>query len=63
MNTCSVVRIFIVQDPSAVDCSGNVLLDRCVGSKIMLVPPLKYEGADGEKSLRQVVEEYAQVLR
>ncbi len=45
-------------------CTGNVFLDRCVGAKIMLVPPLKYSStAKEEESLRQIVEEYSLVLR
>ncbi len=45
-------------------CTGNMFLNRCVGAKIMLVPPLKYSSTvKGEESLRQIVEEYSRVLR
>ena len=49
------------------DCTGNVLLDRFVGAKIILVPPLNYEGkvVDGvrTKGLRHKVEAYMDKLR
>lgn len=55
------------QDPDAVDCKGNVLLNRCVGSKIVLVPPLKYDGSmtDGKltKGLKHVMEDYSKNLQ
>ncbi len=45
-------------------CDGNVLLDRCVGAKIMLVPHLKYSSTvEEEKSLQDIVKEYSQILR
>lgn len=49
------------------DCKGNVLLDRCVGAKIILVPPLKYDGAmvgnKLTKGLRHVMEDYQKILQ
>ena len=49
------------------DCSGNVLLDRFVGAKMILVPPLNYEGsvANGvrTKGLKHKMLEYMENLR
>lgn len=54
-------------DPSIVECKGNLLLDRLMGSQIVLTP---YRSAhemvvDGKivKGLTALMEEYAQVLR
>lgn len=48
------------------DCSGNVLLDRLVGSKVILVPPLSYEGTsqygNDMKGLRHKMEDYKRKL-
>ncbi len=53
-----------IQDPSAVGCTGNVLLDRSVGAKIMLVPHLKYSSTtEGEKTIEPIVKKYLQKLR
>ena len=55
------------QDPDKVDCSGNVLLDRFVGAKIILVPPLNYEGSvvSGKKTkgLKHKMLDYMEQLR
>ena len=60
-------KIGLFQDPDAVDCSGNVLLDRFVGAKIVLVPPLNYEGSvvNGVrmKGLKHKMLEYMEKLR
>ena len=49
------------------DCSGNILLDRFVGAKIILVPPLNYEGnvVDGvrTKGLKHKMLDYMEKLR
>ena len=49
------------------NCSGNVLLDRFVGAKIVLVPPLNYEGSviNGvrTKGLKHKMLEYMEKLR
>ena len=49
------------------DCSGNVLLNRFVGAKIILVPPLNYEGSvvDGvrTKGLKHKMLDYMEKLR
>lgn len=59
--------ICLFQDPDVVDCSGNVLLDRFVGSKIILVPPLNYEGSvvDGvrTKGLKHKMLDYMEKLK
>ena len=56
-----------IQDPNAVDCSGNVLLNRLAGAKILLVPPLSYEGSivDGKQTpgLKHKMQEYMEKLR
>lgn len=50
------------------DCRGNLLLDRAVGAKIVLVPPLSYEGGGGPaygkdmKGLRHKMEDYKKKL-
>ena len=60
-------KIGLFQDPDAVDCSGNVLLNRFVGAKIILVPPLNYEGSvvNGVKTkgLKHKMLEYMEKLR
>ena len=57
----------LLQDPDAVGCGGNVLLDRFVGAKIILVPPLNYEGSvvDGvrKKGLKHKMIEYMEKLK
>ena len=49
------------------ECSGNVLLDRFVGAKVILVPPLNYEGSvvDGvrTKGLKHKMLNYMEKLR
>ena len=62
------LTIFLfLEDPDAVDCTGNVLLDRFVGAKIILVPPLNYEGSvvDGvrQKGLKHKMLEYTEKLK
>ena len=56
----------MMQDPEAVDCRGNVLLDRMVGSKIILVPPLSYDGSNAYgkdmKGLKHKMEDYKKKL-
>lgn len=56
-----------LQDPDAVDCTGNVLLNRFVGATIILVPPLNYEGSvvDGvrEKGLKHKMLDYMERLK
>ena len=57
-----------MQDPEAVGCRGNLLLDRAVGSKVILVPPLLYEGGgsvDGKdmKGLKYKMEDYKTKLK
>lgn len=48
------------------DCRGNLLLDRVVASKIILVPPLSYEGSSAYgndmKGLRHKMEDYKKKL-
>ncbi len=51
----------MVQDPEAVDCRGNVLLDRLMGSKIILVPPLSYEGSSAS-GMKHKMEDYKKKL-
>jgi hypothetical protein len=57
----------LFQDPDAVDCCGNVLLDRFIAAKIILVPPLNYEGSvvDGvrTKGLKHKMLDYMEKLR
>lgn len=64
---CQLKIILLIQDPDAVDCSGNVLLNRFVGAKIILVPPLNYEGSvvDGvrQKGLKHKMIEYMEKLK
>ncbi len=58
--------VCIVQDTDMVDCRGNLLLDRVVASKIILVPPLSYTGGPGYgkdmKGLKHKMEDYKQKL-
>lgn len=53
-------------DTDMVDCRGNLLLDRVVASKIILVPPLSYTGGPGYgkdmKGLKHKMEDYKQKL-
>ena len=67
MYVCSCVCDSPLQDPNAVDCSGNVLLNRLAGAKILLVPPLSYEGSivDGKQTpgLKHKMQEYMEKLR
>ena len=50
------------------DCRGNLLLDRAVGARIVLVPPLSYEGGGSSeygkdmKGLRHKMEDYKKKL-
>ena len=52
------------------DCRGNLLLDRAMGAKIILVPPLSYDGGPGGvvygkdmKGLRHKMEDYEKKLK
>ena len=57
----------LLQDTDAVDCRGNLLLDRAVGAKIILVPPLSYEGGTvygrDMKGLKHKMEDYKEKLK
>ena len=55
------------QDTDVVGCTGNLLLDRAVGAKIVLTPHVGYETKTSyEKSmkgLKEMMQEYAEKLR
>ena len=40
------------------DCRGNLLLDRLMGSKIILVPPLSYDYGKEMKGLKEKMFDY-----
>lgn len=45
-----------------VGCGGNLLLDRAVGAKLLLVPPKEDKGVVDYESLHKMVGEYANKL-
>lgn len=59
--------LLLFQDPDAVDCSGNVLLNRFAGAKILLLPSLPYEGAviNGKQTtgLKDKMQDYVTKLK
>ena len=59
--------MYVFQDTDAVDCSGNLLLERFVGAKIILVPELTYEGSlvNGVrmKGLKHIMQNYMEKLK
>ena len=52
----------LFQDANTVGCRGNILLNRAVGSKILLIPPMPY-GAKGDvEGLEGKMKRYKQKL-
>ena len=49
----------LIQDPALVGCCGNLLLDRAVGAKLLLVPPKEDRGVVDYDSLYEMIEQYA----
>ena len=45
-----------------VGCGGNLLLDRAVGAKVLLVPPKEDRGVVDYESLYKMMDEYADKL-
>lgn len=43
-------------------CRGNLLLNRVVGSKMVLLPPLSYEGNGPVKGLKDKMDDYKRTL-
>lgn len=54
-------------DVAAVGCNGNLLLDRFSAAKILLVPPINYDGSvvygKEMKGLKQKMEDYGEKLK
>ena len=52
---------------AAVGCNGNLLLDRFSAAKILLVPPINYDGSvvygKEMKGLKQKMEDYGKKLK
>ena len=48
-------------------CNGNLLLDRFAGAKIILVPPISYDGSivygKEMKGLKQKMQDYGEKLK
>ena len=60
---CHIDQSFMcVQDPSKVGCQGNILLDRAMGSTIVLLPPLSFKGKEGAPGLENKLEKYRTYL-
>ena len=45
-----------------VGCGGNLLLDRAMGAKVLLVPPKEDRGVVDYESLYKMMDEYADKL-
>ena len=46
-----------MQNPNKVGCQGNVLLNRAMGSTLVLLPPLSFQG-EGAPGLENKLEKY-----
>lgn len=52
----------MVQDPSKVGCTGNLLLDRLCGSTIVAIPYLSYKGREEDGNYTEGIEDKMEAL-